>query len=344
MSKRNIILVSILVAILILTACSANKNVESESNQVPRETIKIPFAPILGLAPLFIADEAGYFDEQNINVEWVTIASVAEAIPLLADGGLDVAVGTPAAGLLNAISRGMNLKVVAGLSQMGAPDECSFVTFETRKDLYESGEVTSIADWKGRKIGLNGIGALPQYELATLLNEEGLTLDDVELVVLPFPELVVGLQSKAIDVTVAVEPTLSQIKALDIGVTQIKANDYFPNMTSVFLMFGPNLLNDNPELGKRFMVAYLKAIRTSMEGKTESNVDFISNSTKLPKDVLNAACWDGRDPNAAFDLDAMMLIQKWFLDTGMIDQSVAEDQIYDSRFIDYAVDMLGEVK
>ena len=174
------------------------------------------------------------------------------------DGGLDVAAGTPAAGLFNGISRGMNLKVVAGLSRMGGPDDCSFITFEVRKDLFESGEVTSVADWAGHKVGINGIGAMPHFQLATLLEKEGLTMDDIELVTLPFPELVAGLQSKALDVIFTLEPLLSQVRANDLGVTQVYLNDSFPYQTSVFLMYGPNLLDKDPELGERFMVAFLK--------------------------------------------------------------------------------------
>jgi NitT/TauT family transport system substrate-binding protein len=237
----------------------------------------------------------------------------------------------------------MNLKVVAGLSRMGGPEDCSFVTFEVRKDLYESGEISSVADWKGRKVGLNGIGAMPQYQLAALLEAEGMTLDDVELVVLPFPELVVGLQSKAIDVIIAAEPLQSQIKAQDIGVTQLKLNDIFPYQTFVFLMYGPNLLDKNPDLGERFMVAYLKGIRASMERQTEENVGYVSKLTKLPAEVLNAACWDDRDPNAAIQLDTLMEVQEWFLSANMQDDRVSETDLFDSRFIDHAVDVLGEV-
>ena len=39
-----------------------------------------------------------------------------------------------------------------------------------------------------------------------------------------------------------------------------------------------------------------------------------------------------------------MEAQEWFLKAGLQDDQITEDQLFDSRFIDNAVEILGEVQ
>ena len=61
----------------------------------------------------FIADKKGYFRNQGIAVTTTSFASAAKMIAPLGTGQLDVGGGTVAAGLYNAVERGINIKIVA---------------------------------------------------------------------------------------------------------------------------------------------------------------------------------------------------------------------------------------
>jgi NitT/TauT family transport system substrate-binding protein len=309
---------------------------------LPKATLKVIFSPDIALGPLFIAQEEGYFAEQGIEIEWVTLGSVTEALPLLAQGSLDVGGGTPAAGFFNAIARGMNLKVVGGAGNIPGPEGCSPFMFVLRKALADSGEVKTIADLKGRKVALNTKGATPHYHLGILLEKAGLTLNDIELVILPFPDSVAALKQGAVDAAMLPEPLLSQALAQSLAVPLVKLNEQFPGYTMLFEIFGPNLLNKNPDLGKRFMVAVLKGMRQFRQGKTDRNAEIIAQHTRMDKAIIKQACWVEVDPNGASSQNLFMDTQDWFIKNGFQDQRVTAEQLFDNRFIEYAVNVVGK--
>ena len=52
------------------------------------------------------------------------------------------------------------------------------------------------------------------------------------------------------------------------------------------LYYGPAFLDKDPELGRRFMVAYLQGVKQYNEGKTERNLEILQNYTRLDRDLL----------------------------------------------------------
>src|SRR5207248_4395820 len=77
-----------------------------------QETVKMsPGVSGVAYAPLFIGRERGYFREEGIEFEDANLGNnvLAQLIPALAAGQVDVAGGAPAAGLFNAIAQGVNV-------------------------------------------------------------------------------------------------------------------------------------------------------------------------------------------------------------------------------------------
>ena len=101
--------------------------------------LKVLLLPFLSFAPLFIANEEGYFAEQELTIEFITMRSSATAIPSLAQGDLDVSVGMVNIGLLNAIARGARIRIVADKGYL-APTGCTSNALLARRALVEGGE------------------------------------------------------------------------------------------------------------------------------------------------------------------------------------------------------------
>src|SRR5213075_2837619 len=64
-------------------------------------------------AGVFIGRERGYFREQGLDVESVPFQSGPNTVPALASGDLETAGGTISVALLNALERGIQIKMVA---------------------------------------------------------------------------------------------------------------------------------------------------------------------------------------------------------------------------------------
>ena len=70
-------------------------------------------------------------------------------------------------------------------------------------------------------------------------------------------------------------------QALDSGsaVVLVPGKDFLPDWP-LPVYYGPAILDKDPELGKRFMVGYLKGVKQYNEGKTERNLAILQNYTK----------------------------------------------------------------
>ena len=301
--------------------------------------MKVFLAPYLSFAPFFIAQEEGYFADQGLQIEFVKMKTSAEAIPALAQGELDVAAGTIKTGTLNAMARGAKIKVVADKGYI-APTGCTSTALMARRALAEAGELDGPAELQGRRIAIEP-PTLEGYYVEKLLNTAGLTLDDVETVDIPTPAELEALEKGTIDLTGTSEPWVTRILQAGHGVIWMPAQEVIPDLQWALIAYGPTLLDDNPDAGRRFMVAYLKAVRQYNQGKTERNLELLAEFTGLEQELLTQACWLQFRHNGEINVQSVLDFQAWALEKGFLDRVVTEDQFWDSSFIEHANEVLG---
>jgi NitT/TauT family transport system substrate-binding protein len=121
----------------------------------------------------------------------------------------------------------------------------------------------------------------------------------------------------------------------------VGAKDVVPGASYAMVWFGPNLLVEHPEFGKRFMVGYLKGVRQFNLGKTDRNLEILEKYTELEKKILQDACWVSINDNGGINTSSVLDFQEWAYGKELIDEIVLEDLFWDSSFIEYAV---GEIR
>jgi len=133
--------------------------------------------------PLIVAREKGFFAAQGLEVEMIEPADPSAPPKLVAAGQADLAVSYQPQ-LHVQIAEGLPLIRIATL--VATPLNSLVVL--------KDGEIQSIADLKGRKVGFS-VGGFEDVLLGTMLQKHGLSLDDVELVNVNFslsPSLISG--------------------------------------------------------------------------------------------------------------------------------------------------------
>src|SRR4051812_8259744 len=120
------------------------------------DPISIGVLGILSDAPFVLARERGYFAEQQLAADFQPFDSGARMVPALATSQLDVAPGSPSVGLYNAITRGVNAKLVADWASGSPQGPTGFYT--VRKDLVDSGEIADYRDLRNRRIAITAVG------------------------------------------------------------------------------------------------------------------------------------------------------------------------------------------
>ena len=156
---------------------------------------------------LFVAKGRGYFEKQGLDVQLVEVSSGAELLPLLASGQLDAGVSSAGAALFNAIANNVPLKAVVDLAR-NEPGAW-WGGLVVRPDLLDGGAIKTPADLRGKTIAVTGPGTSTYMNTIRLLEANGLTEKDVNIVSMPFPDMISALASRTIDVAAVSEPTLT---------------------------------------------------------------------------------------------------------------------------------------
>src|ERR1700730_9558505 len=157
------------------------------------EPVTIAIVPSVPAASTLIAEEKGYFRDGGLEVTIERIDSMGKAVAFLAANHVQVAQGGINAGIFNAIAQG--LPIVLALDGGSTP---LYHRILLRRGL--EGEIRTMADLKGRRVGLSAPGSTSMYEMAMTLARAGLTLHDVDVKNLAFAQMTAALQNGALDV------------------------------------------------------------------------------------------------------------------------------------------------
>lgn len=134
-------------------------------------TFKVGVVPLARADGAFdvIAQREGLFAQHGLNVEFVELNTGALVLQGLLAGQVDAVIVSPA-GTLAAISRGANLKII-GSHAPGMPYL-----------LYVNDSIRSLADLRGKRIGISQPGSLAHVLVRTLLASAGIDERDTQSV------------------------------------------------------------------------------------------------------------------------------------------------------------------
>src|SRR4029453_5723762 len=167
-------------------------------------TVKVGTVRSISTATILWAAEKGYFKEYGIKVVTETLDTAANSIALLAQNQLQLVEGGISAGYFNALEK--NLPVTMVLDRVSSPIGHNLML---RPDL--KGQITQLRQLKGKTIATNGQGAVSTYEVGKMLETDGLTINDVEIKVIPFTQYALAFNNKAIDAEIAIPPFTAQL-------------------------------------------------------------------------------------------------------------------------------------
>jgi NitT/TauT family transport system substrate-binding protein len=305
-------------------------------------TIRIGHLPILSHGLFAVAQEKGYFAEQGLTVDLVPFQNGGAMVASLSIGDLDLGAGEMATGLFNAINQGLDIRL--GGAYLAVTSEEDALYMFARKDLYESGEITSLADAAGRKIAVNAQRGLAEFLVNNALSSYGLTVDDVEMIVLPFPEIPGALANGAVDIAYITDPLTQRIRQDGSGVVLVSGNQISGNRQLGSLMLGRRLLEPaNEEITIRLITAIYKAVRQDLDIVAYTDapdvVEILMGFTSLPQAAIEASRPFRAEPSGQLSEEDALGYQSYYLERGYVDytEPLAFEQFYEGRFVEEAI-------
>jgi|GEM_PF-527482 len=350
---------AIFVVLLVLAGCSSSTSdptaspdadpaptqmPTAEDSPIPQSeptleqvSLKLGILPFLSHAPLFIAQQEGFFEAQGLDVELVLFTRATDLIPFLLTGDLDAGVVSVTPSVLNSITEGGQIKYVANKGYYDPDHECVFSGWTARNELLANGGLDDLANVKGLKFGMSP-GGLLEYALDRLLAMGGLTQEDIEVVTIRSQvSLLEALGNQAVDIGSQGEPWIFRSRNAGYADVLISNSVLMPGYDLGMIAYGPNLL-ENTEVGNRFMLAYLNAIAFYSEGKTDRNSELVAEYSGLSLEEVGQACWQPIKADGYINIEGIMDFQEWALAKGYIDAIVEPEQFWDSTFVDYAIE------
>jgi NitT/TauT family transport system substrate-binding protein len=334
-----LILFSFMLSACALPAVQLPPTDQQPTAHEPPVKVKAQILPLLSFAPYFIAQEEGYFAEQGLAVEFVQFQRSSDAIPALLQGQVDVLGGALSFGVLNAMAKDEGMRLVADKGYLTATG-CSYASILAGKHL-DPDSLGSKEALSGLRIVTN-LASSRGYFMEEMLAEYDLTTADVEVVDIPDAAALEALGSGAVDLAVLVEPSITQALTGGYATEWLRIGERLPGFQMGLLTYGSNLLQQNPEVGNRFMVAYLKGVRQYNQGKTARNLAILEQYTQLDREVLERSCWPAFRDDGTISAETITAFQQWGLAQGLLDTVEAPAQLIDTRFTDQANQVLGE--
>ncbi|MGM0584930.1 MAG: ABC transporter substrate-binding protein [Pseudomonadota bacterium] len=261
--------------------------------------------------PIILAQELGYFEEAGLEVEVIAPADPADPPKMAAAGRADIAISYQPQLHLQ-IHEGLPLIRVGTL--VATPLNCLLVL--------DDGPVQALSDLEGRKIGYS-VAGVEEALLTALLDEGGLTLDDVELVNVNW-SLSPALMSGQVDAVIGAFRNfeLNQMEIEEVAGRCFYLEEHgLPPYDELVYVANPETM-DRDAIA-RFLKATEKATQYIVNHPDESWEIFAGTANEL-NDELNRKAWVDTIPRFALRPAAVSPgryadFEAWLKEAGLID-------------------------
>ena len=242
--------------------------------------------------PIIIAQENGYFSEQNLDVEIIAPADPSDPPKMVAAGQVDLAISYQPQLHLQ-IHEGLPLQRVGTL--VATPLNCLLVL--------KDGPIQTPADLAGRSVGFS-VGGVEEAMLGAILREYDLTPEDIRLVNVNWslsPALMSGQVDAVIGAFRNFELNQMEIEGVPGKCFYVEEEGLPPYDELIYVA---NTDTMDRDMIRRFLAATEKATQFIVNHPQQSWEIFAATSIEL-QDELNARAWVDTVPRFALRPSAM---------------------------------------
>jgi NitT/TauT family transport system substrate-binding protein len=291
---------------------------ETEGGAEELTPITVGILPIADLAPLYHGIEAGYFEEEGLDVTTEIGQGGAALVPAVVNGDYQLAFGNYVS-LMLARQNDVDVQIVANVVNGADTEDRGTNALLVGPD---SG-ITSVEDLAGKTFAVTTLQNVAEVNIRTTLREAGVNDDDVEFVELPFPDMNAAVESGEVDVAWQAEPfvTLGE----QAGLVNIVDPMYgtMPSMPLAGMFASEAWLEENPDLAAAFEQAMQRSLEASDDEETMRAA--IEANTQTPPAILPdlaLANWQ-----AELDTDKLQQVAELGTDYGLLEAEPDLDQL-----------------
>jgi NitT/TauT family transport system substrate-binding protein len=325
---------------LVMAACLTLAAMATARADEPLKA-KVGVLRLSSSAPVFIAQDKGYFREAGLDVELKFFDAAQPIAVATASGDVDFGVTAFTAGLYNLAGKG-TLKVIGGMSRekAGYP----LIGYFASNKAYEAGLKTP-KDLAGKRIAVTQVGSSFHYSLGLLADKYGLKLSEMKIVPLQsLSNAAAALKGETVDA--ALLPVSTARKLMDDGGAKLLGwvGDETPwQLGAVFA--SPKALTNKALVTKLLaaleradreyhdvILASMKDGRAAIDEKTRPLLEIIAKYTNLPLEQVVGNC-AYIDPDGKLDVKNVDNQIKWLQAQGFADKGFDAESIIAKDYV-----------
>jgi NitT/TauT family transport system substrate-binding protein len=242
------------------------------------QTLRVGVLPIADLAPLYVGQEQGFFEEEELTIEPQVMQGGAEVTAAVISGDMNLGFAATEP-LIVAASQGVPVQIVTQGNQAA----------ETEAEAWDGlmvndPAIQELSDLEGKTIGVNALKSMPELCTRAVLERAGVDVSQIEFTEIPFPEMTAALEGGRVDAVTAVEPFVTQAKAGGARSLGSYLTSLEPKLT-VGTYFGTSeYIEANEDVVERFANAMNRSLEYTQAHPDEAR-EAVLGYTEIPPEV-----------------------------------------------------------
>jgi NitT/TauT family transport system substrate-binding protein len=212
--------------------------------------LKIMAAPT-AFEAVYIARDQGIFARHGLEVDIVPGGAPDAMIPLLLNGQVQYGMSSGLA-TVTAVSKGLPVRIALSNLNSGSPATAALI-------VPPESPVKTLADLKGKKIGLSSLRNQPHLGVLISAKAQGIDPSTLSFVEIPAAAMVAAAQKGTVDAIYALDPHKSAAVASGFRVVEESVSRFMDGATAVTMTASKEFLDKNPAPAKAFVAAMTEA-------------------------------------------------------------------------------------
>ena len=166
------------------------------------------------------------------------------------------------------------------------------------------------------------------------MRRAGTSVNDIEIVALPFPDMVGALAGGSVDAALVLEPFQTRVLEQGTAVRLMGMDEMYPNFSLAQVGFSADFYANRPA-AKAFLRGYIRALRhydAALQrppgDPARREIDaLVASYSKIPLEVVQKMIPIGLSPNGRFSVQSVLDSYQWFLREGLIPQPLRDAEI-----------------
>lgn len=238
--------------------------------------ITVGVLPNTHFAPVYYADERGFFSREGLDVTLEPVQGGAVAVQLLTSDELQFSVANYL-GFTQAVSNGAPLRLVAAGTAFADGEAFIFTGPDS--------PIRSMADLDGRTLATNTLNSPGDILPQAIADDLGLDIE-MEFVEVPQPEIVAAVESGSVDAAFMAEPNVARSRAAGLRSIQDISTGTTANLPVAGYMTSAPFAEQNPNTVAAFRRAIEAASAELGEDEAAARA-FIPTYSQLPPPVAS---------------------------------------------------------